>query len=299
MRTNSALSPGRRRSLRWLVPIGVVAVVLPFAPTATAVVGGTSTADAADVALSSTTPVIELNGGTNELVAPATNGEDRLDSPLDVSGGGSSVESSTASAYVNRAENVLQAEASVDALTVTLLGQEVVEAGIVAEVNCSLEGGAPFASAEANVVIDGTLSHLIDNQQATGSVVIEDVDGAGTNVTVAVDASASATTTGGGANAVGLQLTFSLLVEPASGPTSDVALGSITLAETACEQPTGPDEGGEETPGPGGSTIAPDPGGDGLAETGSSSAVVTALAAAMFVTGGASALLLVRRRTRG
>ncbi len=298
MRTNSASSPARWRSLRWLVPIGAVAVVMPFAPTATAVVGGTATADASDVALSSTTPVIELNGGTNELVAPATVGEDRLEVPLDVSASGSSVESSITSAYVNRAANVLQAQASVDELTVTLLGQEVVAAGIVAEVYCPLDA-APFASAEANVVIDGTLSHLIDDQQATGSVVIEDVDGAGTNVTVAVDASASATTTDGGAGAVGLQITISLLVQPATGPTSDVALGSITLAEVGCEQPTGPDEGGVETPGPGGgATSVPDPG-DGLAETGSSSMVVTALAAAMFVTGGASALLWGRRRTRG
>ena len=130
--------------------------------------------------------------------------------------------------------------------------------------------------------------------------MIEDVDGAGTNVTVAVDASTSATTTDGGADAVGLQITISLLVQPATGPTSDVALGSLTLAEVACEQPTGPDEGSEETPGPGGgSTSVPDPGDDGLAETGSSSMVVTALAAAMFVTGGASALLWGRRRTQG
>ena len=144
MRTNSASSPGRRRSLRWLVPIGAVAVVLPFAPTATAVVGGTSTADAADVALSSTTPVIELNGGTNELVAPATVGEDRLEVPLDVSGGGSSVESPIDVRVRQPRGNVLQAQASVDELTVTLLGQQVVEAGIVAEVYCPLDG-APFA----------------------------------------------------------------------------------------------------------------------------------------------------------
>ncbi|CAN5858225.1 hypothetical protein BH18ACT2_BH18ACT2_20040 [soil metagenome] len=71
-------------------------------------------------------------------------------------------------------------------------------------------------------------------------------------------------------------------------------LGTVTLADMSCERPTGLDDDGVVTPGPGGGSTTV-PGSDDLADTGTGTALVIALVAAMFITGGASTLLCVRR----
>ena len=130
MRNSSPPSRRLRRSLRWLVPVGVVAAAgVPFAQTAMAVVGGTASADAADVALSSTDPAIDLNGGSQTVVVRDFNGDEGVDLPLNVSSGSSSLTSTATQVFVTRNATELEATASVDNTILTLLGQPILTVG--------------------------------------------------------------------------------------------------------------------------------------------------------------------------
>ena len=302
MRTRTQSSSRRRRSLSWLAPVTVLAAGVGFAQTAVAVVGGSAAADASNVEITSADPAIDLNGGNPLLLATPTFGDVTSNDPVNVSDGDSSLVASTALAFVSNGSTELVARSSAEDVTLTLLGAPVVTArSVSAEVICPLDGPQLAATLVEDLVLGGPTGTPVDlrnEQQASGSVVIEDVDGAGTDVTVILDALSLVPTRDDGATALGLQVFVTLDVRPADGPPIEgVEVGRFNLAEVNCARPTGPD-GGVVPPGPDGSpTTVPAPD-DDLVETGAGTSAAIALAAVIFVTGGASALLVVRRGSK-
>ncbi|CAN5802592.1 hypothetical protein BH20ACT4_BH20ACT4_07620 [soil metagenome] len=222
---------------------GVVGVV--SLPSAQAVEGGDARCDALDVALFAEldiagviTPILDVSGGTDEVVAPdpenGTN-ESAL-TTITVGEGVDSVTLDTFTCEATRADDFLSADAEIVDGDVTLGGIEVVTLNaIMSEVLCPAAGtGAPTASASANITVGGEVidldtdaGNLVDD--ANFAFVIPGVADGDINVA----AKTSATADDDSAEATGLELTLtfsgSLL-----GQSVVLALGTITLAETSC-----------------------------------------------------------------
>ena len=135
----------------------------------------------------------------------------------------------------------MEATATIDNTILTLLGQPILSvATINSEVACPLDGPQEASTFVNDLTIgQDTAVDLVNQQDASGSVLLEDVDGAGTNVTASVDAFTLASTTDGSASGVGLQVAISLEVQPASGPASDVQLGTVVLGNVTLRTPDG------------------------------------------------------------
>lgn len=265
--------PERRR--RWLIPVGVLAAVLPLAQSASAGVptGGSATAQAALVALLVDGVGIELVHRTAPLNVGPNAGEQTVPGTLDVSDAGSdsSLVATSTSVTVARTAAGVEATATVDGLQLTLGGTMVADATtITTSANCP--AGASAVSAQAQVTAltlgDAAPVDLSGGQTARGATTFTDEAG----------------------EEIGVDLEASLFVESGESVLRltviiDNQSATAQLAIARCTRPQG--GSGAEAPGPEGP-------GDGLANSGTDTAVVAALLGIVLVTGGGSALRLAR-----
>lgn len=290
--------------------------------TASAVVGGTAFADAVDVNLTSDNILLDLavEGGTDQVDAPATNGTNTSGVDFTVDTASADVTVDVLEATATRGPDSLSASSGITSATATLFGLPISVGVITSSVECPLVG-APTATAQAlGVNIGNGAVDLAAGESATATIAVTTPLGTGT---VTLTATTEASTTADSASAVGLRITAVLNVTPAGAPAITETLGSIVLAETGCTRPTGPDDGGPTTTDGGGGPTTTDGGGgptttdgdggggptttdggggtvttDSLPDTGAGAAGVSLVAAVVFLAGGVSVMLWVRGSRR-
>jgi len=272
-RPQSTRSERRRR---WLIPVGVLATMLPLAQSASAGVptGGSATAQPALVVLIFDGVGIELVDRTTPLDVGPTAGEQTVPGILDVSDddSNSSLVATSTSVSVARTAAGVEATATVDGLQLTLSGTMVAAATtITTSANCPAGASAVGAQAQVNALTLGDAApvDLSGGQTARGATTITDEAG----------------------QAIGVDLEASLFVDSASSSGESVLRLTVIIdnqsatAQLAIARCTRPQGGsGTEAPGPEGP-------GDALANSGTETAVVAALLGIVLLAGGGSVLL--------
>ena len=275
---------GRRQRLRWSASAGALAALLALTQSASAGTPvGSALAQAASVDLAFTTPNLELLVGTPLQSTGFDSGSQTLPGNFELTDAGAPNSSAVATGgtiTLDRTATEVESNITLDGLQLTLLGETVVSATSVGS-NATCPFGDVVNTADVQAIGlrigDGAPVDLFPGQGTTGSTTITDAAGQ----TYPVDVQASVFAAAAQDASAGLTIIITI------GDT----FGTAGFAETNCnklpgmgEEPPGP---GEETPGP----AAPD---DGLANSGTGTAVVAALLGVVLVTGGGSALLWAR-----
>lgn len=241
--------------------------------------GGTSGAaltQAAQIFLSFPAPNLNFVGGTQLQGIGPDNGSQTFPGSFEISDPSSTTSSAVATSgtlSADRTATGVGASAQVDGLQLDLLGKSVVSAtSISSSVTCPTGEVVNLAAAQAIGLRLGDAApvDLSAGQGATGSTTI--TDDAGQAYSVEIQASVFAATPQDASAGLNLIITIGNVY------------GTADFALTNCAKPLEP---GAEEPGPEG----PD---DGLADSGTGTALVAALLGVVLVAGGGTAVLWVR-----
>ncbi|MGH9272083.1 MAG: hypothetical protein ACRDZ2_12495 [Ilumatobacteraceae bacterium] len=260
----------------------MLAAVLASTQTASAGDGGMpgASAQAAFVDVMSDDPAIDLDNDPQPLAVGPDDGQQTLPGTVDVSSGDSSLVATSTVDAVGRSDTGLEASSTLDGVTLTLLGETVARAqAVTASVTCAFSPPTTQAQAQTTGLQlgDAPPVDLVTGQSSTASITIDGTAGA------TYDVRLQASVIGEGQAAFG-QATGLLILVVIDG----TVIGNVTLATATCQLPqAGPDD---EQPGP----VRPE---DGLADSGTDTAVVAALLGIVLVAGGGSALLWARGTT--
>lgn len=245
----SSRSCGRRVIAGMVVPIlGGAALALGAPADATAATVGSAQAQAVDVALAPAVQVPILGGlgltlaaSTPQVAAPNTagTGESTVGLPSGAPLGLTSATATVTSALATRTATGLSGSAGLATAAIGILGTQILTTGVVSSsVACPATGSASGHTSVLDLRVGGIPVTLTAGRSVGVDVGVSAAGLLGAHIRGSLEESTALSFRS--ASAAGLQATLRLEATTLLGAPVEVALGSITLAGTACTAPDAP-----------------------------------------------------------